>query len=86
MHDDWRHLAGGTSFPSISWRYHIQTCMNTVWCSINVHVKECSSSRPLLHYDACAFGRLVIENINGYHLFIGGVPSKACTDLYWCDG
>lgn len=45
------------------------------------NMQAACSSRSLIYYDACAVGRLVIENINSYHLFIGGVPSKACMDL-----
>lgn len=37
------------------------------------------------HYDSCAFGTMVTENINRYHLLIGGVPSKSCVELSWYD-
>lgn len=35
-----------------------------------------------LYHDMCAGGRLAIRNINGHHLFMGGVPSKSCMDLW----
>lgn len=57
------HMTGGNTVSGIN-KMQTQTHTYTAYLAmIHAHVKGLSSSTSLIHYDAWAVGRLVIENM-----------------------